>query len=317
MLDKMERKFGRLAIPGLMNYIIAGYVIGYLVQFGGGQMGSNFAAMMTLEPFFVIHQYQIWRIFTWILIPPSRGMLWAVVMCFFYWQLGTQLERMWGTFKFNVYIFGGMFFTIVGAFLLYAYYEITGSTAISMGGYFSTYYINLSIFLAFALTIPDMHVLLYFCIPVKMKWLAIVYAVMIGFEFISPTTGWAGRVAILCSILNFIIFFFSSRDLWRPSARAKRQYGQTARRYRGYGPYPGQQRNTSGQTAQGGAQSTPWSNFGSAQNKGTRQIAKHRCAICGRTDITNPEMDFRFCSKCNGNYEYCSEHLFTHTHQLS
>ena len=128
-----------------------------------------------------------------------------------------------GTFRFNVYIFGGMIFTVIGAFVLYGIYYAMNASVISqmpalaaqlsysIASGFSTNYINMSIFLAFAVMYPDMQVMLYFIIPIKMKWMAIVYAVLTLYEFI--VSGWAGRVAIFMSLLNFIIFFFSTRNL--------------------------------------------------------------------------------------------------------
>lgn len=300
MLDKLERKFGRFAVPRLMTYIIGGYVIGYMLMFGANATGGNYISLMTLEPYMIIHNLEIWRIISWVMIPPSRGIFWAIIMCIFYWQLGSYLERMWGTFKFNVYIFGGLFFTIVGAFALYGVmYAINGIEPVNMGAYFSTYYINMSIFLAFALAIPDMPVMLYFCIPVKMKWLAYLYAAFIAYDFIFAT--WAGRVAIICSLLNFFIFFFSSRNMWGKNARRSRTRTQ-------YGPFGGFNKQ---QTYTRTTTEPPKRQYSATNNS---PVARHKCAICGRTELTNPELDFRFCSKCNGNYEYCSDHLFTHTH---
>lgn len=121
-------------------------------------------------------------------------------MALFYYQLGTTLERTWGTFRFNVYIFGGMLFTVIGAFLLYGImYLLNGGVTTEMlliGTSFSTSYINMSIFLAFACMYPDMQVLLMFIIPIKMKWMAAVYGVLIALSFFE--TGWQGEWQILC-----------------------------------------------------------------------------------------------------------------------
>ena len=162
-------------------------------------------------------------------------------------------------------------------------YLLNGGVTTEMlliGTSFSTSYINMSIFLAFACMYPDMQVLLMFIIPIKMKWMAVVYGVLIALSFFE--TGWAGRMAIFMSLLNFIIFFFSTRNLKRytPHEVHRRQkFKADMRRPQGYA---------------GGA--------------------KHKCAVCGRTELDDPTLEFRFCSKCEGNYEYCQDHLFTHQH---
>lgn len=275
-LDKMERKFGRHAINGLMKYVIACYVIGYIIQFAA----PNFLNYITLEPYLIFHQGQIWRLISWVLIPPSRSNLFfVVIMLVLYYQLGTALEQTWGAFRFNLYIFGGVIFTIIGSLILFAIYGV--NTPVSMGGSFTTYYINMTIFLAFAVCYPDMRVMLYFLIPIKMKWMAIVYGVLIAYEFVACGS-WSGRVAIFASILNFIIFFLATKDLkqFSPKERARRQkFKKQVHQPRG---------GTGG--------------------------AIHKCAICGRTELDNPDLQFRFCSKCRGNFEYCQDHLFTHKH---
>ena len=164
-------------------------------------------------------------------MPTESNLIFLLIMALFYYQLGMALERTWGTFRFNVYIFGGMIFTVIGAFVLYGIYYAMNASVISqmpalaaqlsysIASGFSTNYINMSIFLAFAVMYPDMQVMLYFIIPIKMKWMAIVYAVLTLYEFI--VSGWAGRVAVFMSLLNFIIFFLMTRN-YRKISRKRR-----------------------------------------------------------------------------------------------
>ena len=287
MLNKLERKLGKYVIPNLMRYLIGGYVLGYLLMIGSNITSVNFISYMTLEPYYIIHRFQIWRIFTWIMIPESSNILFFAIMLLLYYQLGTALENAWGTFRYNAYIFGGMLATLIGAFILYFIYgAISGGPVAGIGNYFSMEYVNLSIFLAFAVCFPDMEVLLYFIIPIKMKWMAVVYAVMIVISVI--TAGWPGRVAILCSLLNFLVFYLSTRNYRRVDPREIHRKQEFKRKVsQGQGP---------------------------TVDRSGQPIARHKCAVCGRTDLTHPELEFRFCSKCNGNYEYCQDHLFTHTH---
>ena len=289
MLNKLERKFGKYSIEHLMNWLIGLYVIGFLLVLGSRITNINFLSFMTLEPYYIIHHFQIWRIFTWIMIPETSNLLFFAIMLLLYYQLGNALENTWGTFRFNAYIFVGMIFTVIGAFILYGIAAASaGSGAIiGVGNYFSMKYINLSIFLAFATCFPDMEILLYFIIPVKMKWMALIYAVIIGYNVI--VSGWGARVAIIASVLNFVIFFLGSRNYKRVDPRdihRRREFKRKVNNARENAGY----KNADG------------------------QISRHKCAICGRTELTNPELEFRFCSKCNGNYEYCQDHLFTHKH---
>lgn len=288
MLDKMEKKFGKYAISNLIVYLLAGYVLGYLLQFGQRYTGVPYLDYLTLEPYYIFHG-QIWRLVSWVIIPPQTSFFWALIMFFLYYQLGSSLENTWGAFKFNVYIFGGLLFTLIGAFLTYGlYFVINRTTPIGIGSFISTYYINLSIFLAFSACFPDMQVLLYFIIPIKMKWMSIFYLVIIGVEIIQHLISgqWYIAVPIIASLLNFVIFFMMTRNLNR------------------YNPKEIHRRNEFRR------QATP----PRTQYRDGTPIARHKCAVCGRTEISNPELEFRFCSKCNGNYEYCSEHLFTHSH---
>ena len=139
----------------------------------------------------------------------------------------------------------------------------------------------MSIFLAFATAYPNMQLLLYFIIPIKVKWLGVLYGVFIVMSFIQ--SGWVGRVAILASLFNFVLYFLMTRNYQRVSPveiRRKQKFRQ--------------------QMNQGA---------GSGGN-----VTKHKCAVCGRTELDGDDLEFRFCSKCDGNYEYCQDHLFTHQH---
>ncbi len=279
-LNRLEKKLGRYAISNLSLYIIAGYAIGYVMQL----LAPSISQLLSLNPYYIMHG-QVWRLITWMLIPPSGyNILFLIIMLYFYYSIGTTLEQTWGAFRYNVYILSGMLFTIIGAFVLYFVKcaMIPGDQNAYAFGLIislmiSTYYVNMSIFLAFAANYPDMQVLLWFIIPIKMKWMAYVYGAILLFGFI--TGGAETRVAIVASLLNFILFFLSTRNLKRITPKElhrKRVYHQ--------------------------------------QVKSARGVTKHKCAICGRTEEDDPNLEFRFCSKCNGNYEYCQEHLFTHKH---
>ena len=279
-LNKMERKIGKYAIPNLMIYLIAAYCIGFVIY----TVNPNFMLMLTLSPYHILHG-QVWRLITWILMPTDTRVFSLLIMALLYYQLGSALERSWGTFRFNVYIFGGMLFTVIGAFILYGIYAAAGTGSLETISLissltFTTNYINLTIFLAFAVMYPEMQILLFFIIPVKMKWMAVVYAVLIAINLI--LTSWGGRIAIIMSILNFLIFFLSTRNYRRVSPKEihRKQVFKAQMR----------------------------------EPRRGSMVTKHKCAVCGRTELDDPNLEFRFCSKCDGNYEYCQDHLFTHQH---
>lgn len=280
-IDRMERRFGKYAVPNLTAYIVGCYIIGYAVS----QFMPRIFSMLLLEPVLILHG-QVWRLFTWLFVPVSGNVLSLVIMSFLYYSLGRILEQNWGVFRYNLYIFSGIIFTVIGAFA--AYFVMGGGNSIvNMSFLFSTNYINMSIFLAFAVSFPNMEVMLYFILPIKMKWMALVYAAGIGYSFVLGNT--PARIAILASILNFLLFFFSIRKKYYSSSMRKRSFEKKVNR---------------AQHMRGKSQA----------GENASSAAVHRCAVCNRTNLTNPELEFRYCSKCNGNYEYCQDHLFTHEH---
>ena len=278
-IDKLERKYGRFGIQNLTMYVIICYVVGYVLVY----INPSQLSMMSLEPVLILHG-QIWRIITWVIYPPSTtSFLWFILaIVFFYYPIGTSLERTWGKFRYTLYIFSGILFSVIGAFILYF---ITG--AYGIGSLFNTYYISLSVFLAYALSYPDMNIYLWFVIPIKMKWMAVVYGAFIIYDMGTYVRSgqWYMVVPIVASLLNFALFFFSTRNMHR------------------YNPKEVKRRKEFKKAV-----------ASSRVNPATGGITKHKCAICGRTEKDDPNLEFRFCSKCNGNYEYCQDHLFTHQH---
>ncbi len=297
MLNKLERKLNKFAVRNLMLYIIGGYIVGYIIAFASQRSGVNYLSYMTLEPYFIIHKLQLWRLLSWVMIPPTSGLFFVLIMCLLYYQLGTALERSWGTFRFNVYIFGGILLTIIGAFLLYGYTTLTtGNPVIGIGNYVSTYFINMSIFLAFSMSFPNMMIMLYFFIPIKMKWMAAVYGAMIVYEFAVGSV--VDRVMIICSLANFLIFLLMSRDLSRFNPKQVKRKADFKRSYNAGVVKDAQFKEAAA----------------NAQAQSSTAGVRHRCVICGATEKSHPDREFRYCSKCSGGKEYCSEHLWTHTH---
>lgn len=280
-LEKMERKFGRYAIPNLMFYIIIFYGVGFVLNFINQDFYYQY---LSLNAEAILHG-QVWRIVTFMIQPPSTNLLFVVFVLYLYYMIGRQLEMSWGAFRFNLYFFAGVLFHVIAAI---AAYLITG-LSMPMG----TAYLNLSLFFAFAALYPNMEFLLFFFLPVKVKWLAwldgafFLYTIVQAFL---PAYGGslygvvykANALAAAVSILNFVIFFLGSRNMKPYSPKQVKRKKEFTKNIRPVNQY-----------ANG---------------------AKHMCAVCKRTELDDPNLEFRYCSKCNGNYEYCQDHLFTHTH---
>ena len=248
---------------------------------------------LTLEPSMILRG-QVWRILTWVVcVSPNTNIFWVFISLYFYYSIGRTLENVWGAYRYNVYMFSGLIFTVLGAFIMYGILIAMGNEymAYSLGTLFTTYYVCMSIFLAFAATFPEMEVLLLFVLPIKVKVLGIFYVVIMVVDCFSSRLILAGP--IIASLLNFIIFFFGTRNFKRISP-------EEIKRKAAFRNAVNEARHSTGGTG--------------FTADGRKVITKHKCAICGRTELDGDELEFRFCSKCNGNYEYCNNHLFTHKH---
>ena len=285
-INRLERKFGRYAISNLMLYVTIMYAVGFLIVLINPTFYYQY---LTLDANAILHG-QIWRIFTFIMEPPTTSFLWIFFSLSLYYFSGSNLERVWGAFRFNLYFFSGVLFHVFAAILVYL---LTG-ISMQMG----TTYLNLSLFLVFAALFPDTQFMIYFVIPVRVKWLAVLDLVLFGYAILQafmpayggdPVYGiWykANALAAVVSLLNFLIFYLGTRKAnpYTPKQmKRKHEFKQNIRR------------------AERPMQMHP-------------NGARHRCAVCGRTELDDENLEFRYCSKCNGNYEYCQDHLFTHKH---
>lgn len=269
-LNKMERRFGRYAIPNLMLYIIIINAAGFVMYMFNPQL-----LLYTCWSTGAILKGQIWRLVTFLMTPFESNLLSFLLFAIVYYSIGNMLERTWGTFRFNVYVFVGLLGHILAGFLVYFLFDIDMITM-------STSYLNTSLFLAMALTYPDAQFLLFFIIPIKAKWMAAISGAFLIYNLIAGNM--ATRVMIIMSLINFLLFAVLNRGAaghYNPKeARRRREFRQKVRQ---------------------------------AQNQASGRPL-HKCAVCGRTDKDFPDLEFRYCSKCEGAYEYCMEHLYTHVH---
>ncbi|MBN2296119.1 MAG: hypothetical protein JXM70_27055 [Pirellulales bacterium] len=264
LLDKLQRRFGRFAIPNLTLIIIAGQVFFYLLNYSNpeilGGVESAFGKI-DLVPALVL-KGQVWRLVTFIFTPPLEA---YPIFMFFAWYLfylmGTALEGMWGDFRYNLFLLVGYLATVAASFT--APHE--PATTVFIGG---------SVFLAFAYLFPDFQLLLFFLLPVRIKWLALLTWISYLFVVIGGDLHAIGMLA--ASLVNYFLFF--GRDiLFRMRSGHRKMKAQSKR-------------------------------------IANRNTPRHCCRICGRTNLTNPDMDFRYCSKCADTSCYCEEHLQNHEH---
>ena len=149
--QKLERKYSKYAIQNLMMYIIVLYAVGFVFEVFAPGVYSTYLSL----DFAYIFKGQIWRLVTFIIQPPSTSIIFVFFSLYFYYLIGTVLENIWGSFKFNVYFFSGVILNIIAALIIYLIFGISFNM--------STHYINLALFMAFAMEQPDMEVLLLYC----------------------------------------------------------------------------------------------------------------------------------------------------------
>lgn len=318
-LMRMEQKYGKYALNNLPLLLVGCTGIGYVLQ----MILPGMVEYLYLNPYLVLHG-QIWRLFTWVLVPDSGfgsgiyGMLMMVFVLYCYYILGCNLQFAMGKFRFNLYIFSGLLFTVIGSFVLYGVasfrfaevmeylgengandvFTIYGTAvvdgqAVLLPAYWfrqiSTSEIKMSMLLAIAAIYPDAVFRINFLIPIKAKWLGIFYAAIMLYSFFMGDI--SSRIMLVSSLLNFIVFFFATRDYRRISPKEQKRKMEYRQKVR--------------QAQQAG---------NAATYQGRSVITRHKCSICGKTELDDETLEFRYCSKCEGNFEYCSEHLYTHEH---
>ena len=263
LLSRLESRFGRWAIPNLTVIIIAGQVLLYFLQVTRADDGGGLAKIYLL-PSAVMHG-EVWRLFTFLFTPPATRSLLVV----FYWMLmylfGNGLEQQWGTFRYNVFLLVGYLASVAAAFIAYALgYDMIADNSFLYG----------TLFLAFARLFPDFTINLYFILPIKIKWLALLMWLGYGYQLIKGD--WMSRMMIVASVLNYLVFF--GKDHLRDFKQGQRKRS-----------------------------------FESKVKSAAKSI-QHECRVCGVNSETSPKTLFRYCSQCDGQCCYCPEHIRDHEH---
>ncbi|MFZ5494616.1 MAG: hypothetical protein ACOZE5_04685 [Verrucomicrobiota bacterium] len=256
LLTRLERTLGRFAIPNLSLYLIGGQVLFFSVSL----LAEFDVGRIMLLPALVL-QGEVWRLFTFVLVPPvygqlsMTGALFLAISWYFFSMISQALEHHWGAYRFNLFFLIGWFLTVAVSFL----------TPNRPTGY---EFFAVSVFLAFALLNPDFELYLFFILPVKIKWFALL--MWLGFAYAFVTGGWNVRLAILAATGNFFLFF--AGEIVQRMKTGRRHMQQQVRR-----------------TALREAGNEP----------------RHRCVVCGKTDLSHPLEEFRY---GDDDQCYCSAH---------
>jgi hypothetical protein len=268
LFHRLERALGRYALPNLALYLIGGQVM-----FLGFSLLAQFdLRRIMLWPALVL-EGEWWRLFTFVLVPPASGQLtmtgalFLAISWYFFNMISQALENHWGAFRFNLFFLLGWVLTVAVAFVTPNYPT-------------SYAFFAVSVFLAFAFLNPDFELYLFFILPVKIKWFALV--MWIGFAYSVAVGDWNIRLGVLASTGNFLIFF--AGDIVQRMKTGRHHMKQQVRRV----AFRGQ--------------------------SSSEKEARHRCVVCGKTDLTDPQLDFRYCSKCGNDECYCADHIFNHVH---
>ena len=263
LLDRLEQRLRPYAVPN----VTAGLIAVQVLTFALAQVRPAAVGEIQLVPERVLAG-EWWRLFTFLAMPPvvgrsALGPIWAFFAWYMFYLMGTALEGFWGAFRYNVFLTVGYVATVAAALLT----PEMPATNVFLAG---------SVFLAFAFLYPDFQLLLFFILPVKIKWIALAtwlwYGVQIAFG------DWTTRALVLASICNFFLFF--GRELVERVSTGRRRMAMQAARV-------------------AAAKEPPY---------------RHKCAVCGITDRTHPQAEFRYCSKCAGGPAYCGDHLRNHEH---
>jgi len=248
-LYKLEQHFGRFAIPGLIRYVVVLNCLVYLLAL----MNPQYVAVLVFDRDAILAG-QFWRVLTWLFIPSTSSLLFMYFYMSFTWWAGDSLEATWGTFRLNLYFFLGVIGCIASGF----FFGVSGAG-----------WINLSLLLAAATLAPNLELLLFFVIPMRLKWIALIALIFPIYAFL--VGGLATQAAILICLVNYLAFF--GRDLFRQAMHNRAAMARRAK-------------------------------FTAASMPSHETL--HCCAVCARTEVSNPDLEFRVSSDGR---EYCTDHL--------
>ncbi len=296
-------KYRNKGISNLMLYLTLGSAMVYLFS-----MVTKSAILYEWLRFdrALILKGQVWRLFSYAITYDGGNILYTAIGLLCYYSLGRAMENVWGTCRFNLFYLCGIVLMDVFTLVAGSFYPSDSIMNFVLNEMVGIGSLNLSLFLAYATLYPDTHFLLFFIIPVKAWIFAVLYlgitAVQVFFysvpQFLFPL-----NMMPLVSLANYFLFFGSDiKNVFPMSWRVN------AGRL-----FKGKQRKDSAEKRTGTIQ-FPSAGSYAASTATVKAPYTHKCTVCGRTDVTNPELEFRYCSKCSGYHCYCQDHISNHTH---
>ena len=267
LVDRFCYKHPNFGIPHLMRYLTIANVVFWIL----GTANSVLLSYLSFDAGLIMRG-QVWRLLTFMAYPPSMGLLAFLVFYFYYW-MGSTLEMYWGTARFTIYLLIGWFLTVLYGFLVYF---IAGKRLIT-----DAQYLYLSMFFAYATLFPDQQVLLFFFIPIKMKYLALIDAAY--FLLAVLTLPFPANLLPVVAVLNYFIFFGGTlvNLIPRKPSQSTVNFRKASRKIR---------------------------------QEERERLYHHKCAVCGRTDAEYPNLEFRYCSRCAGYHCFYIDHINNHIH---
>ena len=279
-VDRFAWKHPRFGIPNLMRYIVIISAVVFLLDYFSNGAASY---MLYFDAGLILEKGELWRLITWLFVPSGNNIFWTIIGLFCYYSIGSSVEGYWGRVKFNLFYLSCVVITVVLAFvsLLWTDYP-----------YITNGMLNNVLFLVFATLFPTALIRIQFIIPIQAKWLAALYVVLTIYDIFKYGLGYLiFMLPMYLGIwLPYLVFFWDR--VWDLLA----EFGFRFRH------------QNSKQTIQ----------FKSAVRQQKKKDAergyRHKCAVCGRTDASNPELEFRYCSRCAGYHCFCQDHIFQHEH---
>jgi len=274
-IDRFCQKHRGFGIPRLMLFVVLLSAGVFII----GGPGSGLYNMLIFDPVRIIGG-QVWRLITWILIPWNNNIFFLAIALYFYYMIGSTLEREWGTAKFTIYYAFGVLLNIIYGFVMWLVLDISL--------FIVPTYLNFSMLFAFATLFPDFTIRLFFVIPLKIKWLALFNAAFFLYEIVIGILSGQVFLALLpvVAILNYIIVCGDDLLSYVRPIKIRR--------------------------------SSQIVNFKKAAKQAKRDLAdkpyRHKCAVCGKTDTDYPDLEFRYCSRCEGYHCFCIDHINNHIH---
>ena len=313
-ITKLEKKFGKYAIKNLPLVLTLLFAFNYIFSVAA----PNVYEKIILSPYDVFYGHEYWRLVTWIFTAPSAFDEWTVLSLVCLYFIGSSAQRGMGTFMYNLYTLGSMLLNFVTVLVVSAFLFITKGADMlyiyeaQIGGVFINYTIPVCVFFAFAMAYAESTVYFMFLFPLKAKYIACIDFALLLYEYFDvPIVTF--RALLVVAVANFFIFYniLKNYSYGRGTRYSYQNYTLKKKKKRSGSPFSERKNKDNVYNMS--------DYLNRKQNGGAKQmpdgITRHRCAICGKTENDGEDLVFRFCTKCNGNYEYCNEHIYTHEHR--